>query len=57
MHEGLSRPRIHKKMEAIWKRIGRLKAKSSGAGQHYHIEVVADKEGNNATAIRWEQRR
>ena len=56
MHEGLSRPRTHKKIEAIWKRIGRLKAKSSGAGQHYHIEVVADKEGNNATAIRWEQR-
>ena len=56
MHEGLSRPRTHKNIEAIWKRIGRLKAKSSGAGQHYHIEVVADKEGNNATAIRWEQR-
>ena len=56
LHEGLSRPRTHKKMEAIWKRIGRLKAKSSGAGQHYHIEVDSDKEGNNATAIRWEQR-
>ena len=50
LHEGLSRPRTHKKIEAIWKRIGRLKAKSSGAGQHYHIEVVADKEGKNATA-------
>ena len=31
LHEGLSRPRTHKKIEAIWKRIGRLKAKSSGA--------------------------
>ena len=56
LHEGLSRPRTHKKIEAIWKRIGRLKAKSSGAGQHYHIEVDTDKEGRNATAIRWEQR-
>ena len=56
LHEGLSRPRTHKKIEAIWKRIGRLKAKSSGAGQHYQIEVDTDKEGNNATAIRWEQR-
>ena len=56
LHAGLSRPRTHKKIEAIWKRIGRLKAKSSGAGQHYHIEVDADKEGNNATAIRWQQR-
>ena len=45
LHEGLSRPRTHKKIEAIWKRIGRLKAKSSGAGQHYHIEVETDQEG------------
>ena len=55
LHEGLSRPRTHKKIEAIWKRIGRL-TKSSGAGQHYHIEVEADDSGQNATAIRWEQR-
>ena len=48
LHEGLSRPRTHKKIEAIWKRIGRLKANSSGAGQHYHIEVVADQEGKQA---------
>ena len=45
LHEGLSRPRTHKKIEAIWKRIGRLKANSSGAGQHYHIEVIADQSG------------
>ena len=56
LHEGLSRPRTHKKIEAIWKRIGRLKATSSGAGQHYHIEVDTDTEGKKATAIRWEQR-
>ena len=46
----------HPQIEAIWKRIGRLKAQSSGAGQHYHIEVDADEAGKNATAIRWEQR-
>ena len=56
LHEGLSRPRTHKKIETIWKRIGRLKASSSGAGQHYHIEVDTDTEGKKATAIRWEQR-
>ena len=56
LHEGLSRPRTHKKLETIWKRIGRLKATSSGAGQHYHIEVDTDTGGKNATAIRWEQR-
>ena len=56
LHEGLSRPRTHKKLETIWKRIGRLKATSSGAGQHYHIEVDADQSGKKATAVRWEQR-
>ena len=56
LHEGLSRPRTHKKIEAIWKRIERLKATSSGVGQHYHIEVVADQSGKRAAAIRWEQR-
>ena len=56
LHEGLSRPRTHKKIESIWKRIGRLKATSSGAGQHYHIEVDTDTGGKNATAIRWERR-
>ena len=56
LHEGLSRPRTHKKLEAIWNRIGRLKATSSGAGQHYHIEVDADQSGTKAAAIRWEHR-
>ena len=56
LHEGLSRPRTHKQIEGIWKRIGRLKAQSSGAGQHYHIEVVADKSNEKALAIKWEQR-
>ena len=45
LHEGLSRPRTHKKIEGIWRRIGRLKAKSSGAGQHYQIKVATDKSG------------
>ena len=56
LHEGLSRPRTHKKMEKIWARIGRLKAHSSGAGQHYHIEVTADESGQQATAVSWELR-
>ena len=56
LHEGLSRPRTHKKLEQIWARIGRLKAHSSGAGQHYHIEVTADESGQQATAVSWELR-
>ena len=56
LHEGLSRPRTHKKIEAVWSRIGRLKANSSGAGQHYQIEVAADESGQKATAVSWERR-
>ena len=56
MHEGLSRPRTHKKIEHIWQRIGRLVANSGGVGQHYHIEVDADASGQKAVAVRWEQR-
>ena len=55
LHEGLSRPRTHKKLERIWQRIGRLVAASGGVGQHYQIEVQADASGKKAVAIRWEQ--
>ena len=51
--EGLSRPRTHKKLDRVWQRIGRLKERSRGIGQHYHIEVIADERGENATAITW----
>jgi transposase len=56
MHEGLSRPRTTKRIDKLWERIGRLKEKSRGAGQHYHIEIVADAAGEQAQAIRWERR-
>jgi transposase len=56
MHEGLSRPRTTKKIDTLWERIGRLKERSHGAGQHYHIEIVADAGGQKAQAIRWERR-
>lgn len=56
MHEGLSRPRTTKRIDKLWERIGRLKEQSRGAGQHYHIEIVADAAGEQAQAIRWERR-
>ena len=40
----------------MWQRIGRLKQKCKGAGRHYEIEVVADGEGVNATAVKWERK-
>ena len=55
LHEGLARPRTTKQIDKLWERIGRLKAKSHGVGQHYHIEIDADATGQLATAIRWER--
>jgi transposase len=50
---GLSKPRGQKKLADIHQRIGRLKKKSHGIGQHYEITVTADATGQNAAAITW----
>jgi transposase len=51
--EGLSQPRTTKRVDKLWDRIGRLKAKSRGMGQHYEIELVADDKGENAVALHY----
>ncbi len=53
--DGLSRPRTHKRIDQVWQRIGRLKEKSCGAAQHYHIEVTPDDSGKKAAAITWQR--
>lgn len=53
--EGLSRPRTHKRIDQLWQRIGRLKEKSRGAAQHYHIEIIPDDSGEKAAAITWQR--
>jgi hypothetical protein len=53
--EGLAKPRTQKTIAAIQQRIGRLKEKSRGIGQHYEITVTPDDTGLNATAITWTQ--
>ncbi len=55
LHEGLARPRTTKTLDQVWERIGRLKAKSHGVGQHYAIAIVPDATGQLAQAIRWER--
>ncbi len=55
LHEGLTRPRTTKRITKLWERIGRLKEKSHGVGQHYSITVEPDAGGVNAQAIRWER--
>jgi transposase len=39
--------------EALNERIGRLKAKSRGAGQHYEITLTPDESGKKAKEITW----
>ena len=53
LSEGLSRPRTEKRTSKIRERIGRLKAKSRGIAQHYHIDIDTDPTGERATAVRF----
>lgn len=50
---GLDKPRAQKKLADIQQRIGRLKEKSCGIGQHYDITVTPDATGKLAAAIAW----
>lgn len=50
---GLSKPRAQNKLADIQQRIGRLKEKSRGIGQHYEITVTPDETGTKAAAIAW----
>jgi transposase len=50
---GLSKPRGQKKPGEIQQRIGRLKEKSRGIGQHYAIVVTPDETGEKAASIAW----
>jgi len=53
--EGLKKPRCEKRIDKLWQRIGRLKAKSHGMGQHYKIEMTPDETGTKAVALCWER--
>lgn len=52
---GLSRPRGEKRADRLQERIGRLKAASRGAGQHYTVSLDTDASGLLVTALRWEK--
>ncbi len=56
LHEGLARPRAHKRLDQVWQRIGRLKTKHSRVALHYQIAVTADETGNKAVAVTWTRR-
>lgn len=51
--DGLTKPRCEKNLTKINERIGRLKEKSRGVGQHYEITVTPDETGTKAASITW----
>ena len=51
--EGLHKPRCTKKHDKVMERIGRLKEKCRGIGQHYQVDVVHDKKSGKATDLTW----
>ena len=53
--EGLSKPRSEKRIAKLSERIGRLKEKGHGVGQHYTIELIPDATGQKATALHFEK--
>jgi transposase len=53
---GLHKPRATKRLDRLRERIGRLKARSRGIGQHYDIELVPDAAGAQAIALHYRRR-
>jgi len=51
--EGLHKPRCTKKYDKVMERIGRLKEKCRGIGQHYQVDVEHDKKSGKATDLTW----
>jgi len=50
---GLAKPRGEKRYDKIMERIGRLKEKSHGIGQHYQITVQPDESGKKVSSVTW----
>jgi len=53
LHQALTKPRGEKRLSKITERIGRLKERCRGIGQHYRIEYQTDASGAKLTALTW----
>ena len=51
----MHKPRCEKRHDKLLERIGRLKEKSRGASQHYHVSLTTDDTGQWVTALTWEK--
>lgn len=52
---GLGKPRCEKDLGKLSERIGRLKEKGRGIGQHYKIELAPDETGKKVASLTWEK--
>jgi len=52
---GLQKPYGNKNRDRLLEKIGRLKEKSHGIGQHYTITTTSDESGTKATGLTWEK--
>jgi transposase len=50
--DGLTKPRGEKRRDKVLERIGRLKEKSRGIGQHYRIDLIPDETGAKVTGLK-----
>ena len=53
--DGLTKPRAEKRLDRLQERIGRLKERCHGIGQHYQITLEPDAEGKKAVSLTWVQ--
>jgi hypothetical protein len=53
--DGLTKPRGEKRLDRLQQRLGRLKERSRGIGQHYEITLEPDATGQKAVALTWTQ--
>ena len=53
----LWRPRTQRRVEKVWPRIGRLKARSRSVARHYEVGLDTHETGERATAMRFTRRK
>ena len=51
--QSIAKPRGERRLAKITERVGRLKQKCRGVGQHYRIEYQSDDSGKKITALTW----
>jgi transposase len=56
MSAGLTTPRGQKNYDKLLERIGRLKERCHGIGQHYSVTVIPDGSGKKAVSLTWEKK-